>query len=166
MKAVSIRILAAVVLILQGVAVVLAGLITVCQSSVKDIFAAGLEDTFSIPVASLVKLVVMAIFYGGFLFYLLTLLKEQKRSEVGAAVFIGIACLLQVLMNYVPSVETYLVASMGGTMAFANLSALNSAIDLITTPFTVVAFTLFCFTAGGSTGVRYELQQNMMGTYQ
>lgn len=124
---------------------------TAVQGTIKKLFTYSEEvvDVFSVPVDALLWTgLLLVVYVAGMLVVWKT---EERATKVKAGILVGIACLLQILGQYVGTVMASVIA-MQGVNALASYSALKTLIVQATTPFIWSAFTLFCLSCGGYVG--------------
>lgn len=147
----SVKILAGIAAGMQGVAILLMFLAILYQKTVK-IWFSGMNDLAEIntvPIISILEVLLPLVIYGIFLAVLCIGGPNRENVKALAVVLLGICCLLKVLWVFLPGVESFVIARIGGSMELASYSALKQAISMVSLPFTIVAFALFCFAAGG-----------------
>lgn len=157
MKRKSIKTLQIIAILLQALAVGAVSLFTLWQAPVKELFLSDshIAEIQSIPIASLLTTIPFLLIY---IIGMLVMTPEKARnSKVKVVIFMVIAGVLQVLLQYIPNVITALIASLSGASALASYASLESALSLTTNPLKIIAFALFCLSCGGF----YGLEENV-----
>ena len=135
---------------IQIVTIVITALLYVNQRAVKTFFsgAEGIVEVHSIPIDYFVVCICPAVLYFGFAGFLAYSEKEGNGGKAGGIFFFVLACIMEIVLEYVPRMGSTLTARMG-VSEMASHSVLGSAISICTGPFSIVAFGLFALSAGG-----------------
>lgn len=143
-------ILAGIAAALQTVAVLLAVLMTVWQSTVKQIY--GCEDMVcgvnTVPTGAFAELLLQLPVYVAFLLCIVFVRDKRFAGRVLAIAFAAVAVLFKGVTALLGFYVNMLQARMKGALAYAAYCALNNAVLQVTFLFTVTAFALFCMAAG------------------
>lgn len=145
----TVKVLSGCALGIQLAALLFTILITVCQEQVKVLFVSTdeLQGVTSVPVAYITLYLVSVLLY--LMLLVFAHRAEEKRAflrTAGIALFV-IVCLSNLLFGLVSRIESILIANKGMD-EMASLSVVNSAISLVTSPLTIVAFGLFSMAVG------------------
>lgn len=136
---------------IQVITIVIAYLLYANQETVKKLFSGSEEvaRVHTIPVAYFVVCICPAVFY--FLYVEFQALTEGKEDgrKAGSVIFFVLACLMEIVLGYIPGIETMLIGKMGVSQ-LASYSVLGNAISACIRPFSIVAFGLFALSVGGN----------------
>lgn len=135
----------------QFIAIVITYLLYVNQEAVKTVFSGTPEilKIRSVPAAYFIVSVCPVVFYLLYMGFQIVTEKKGSGKKAGAIIFFVLACLMEIVLEYVPRVETMLVGTRGAS-ALASYSVLSSAISACIRPFSIVAFGMFALSAGGN----------------
>lgn len=142
--------------IVQGIAFLITIGVFLGQKGVKMVFSG--TDTIlgvtSVPVAAMITNLCPLILYLMFMSILFANNQGRVRKAISVVFFVMI-CVLKLILQFVPTLESFLVARQG-VEALASLSVLNSAISMVAGPIGLVAFGLFCLATGMCLGEAKE----------
>ena len=158
MKQKTIMILVGIAAALQTVSVLFAVLMTVFQSTVKQIYNCdeSVCNIKSVPTGAFAELLLPLLIYVLFLFCIALVKDKAFARQALTIVFAALAVLFRVVTALTGRYIIMLEARTKVALAFAGYTALNNAISQVTFLFTLTAFALFCMAAGGSLAVRAE----------
>lgn len=135
----------------QAIAVVITYLLYANQEAVKSVFSGTQEilEVRSVPNAYFFVSICPVVFYSFYMGFQIAAERKGGGKKAGAITFFVLACLMEIILEYVPRVETMLIGTRG-VSALASYSVLTSAISACIRPFSIVAFGMFVLSAGGN----------------
>lgn len=145
----TVKVLSGCALGIQMAALIFTVLIFICQEQVKVIFSATAEiqGVTTFPFANMVIHSVPVLLY--FILLVFAHRAEEKKQTLGTTgiVLFVMICLLNLGFSLLSRVEVIITATKGA-IEVASLSVVNSAINMVTSPLTLVAFGLFSMAVG------------------
>lgn len=141
------KIMATLALVGACVAIAMVAAVVFGQSGVKQIFMAGMaDDTFVVPYGNVVLRVIKAVI----IIVCMVNIKKFENSS-SAYTFAMISVIGCVILNVLGVFTNFIDMNMAGalgTPALASMSAVNSAISLLASPFEGIAFIFSCIVLG------------------
>lgn len=134
----------------QVVTVAIVYLLYANQKAVKTFFSGTDEivNVHTVPVDHFIVCICPAVLYFAFMGFQIYAERNGSGRKGGGIFFFVLACIMEVLLGFVPRIGNILTAGMGVSV-MASHSTLGSAISMCTSPFSIVAFGLFALSAGG-----------------
>lgn len=146
----SAKALAAYAAGVQAVTIIFTYLLYVNQEAVKTFFSGTeiIAKVHTVPVDRFIVCICPAVLYFIFAGFQIYAEKNDNGRKAAGIFFFVIACIMEIVLEYVPKIGSMLAARMGAS-ALASHSVLDSAISICTRPFSIVAFGLFALSVGG-----------------
>lgn len=145
-------------LVAACVAIITAVIVVIGQSGVKQIFRAGmLEDIFVVPYVSMTLRVIKAVLT---MVCMVNIKKFASSSSAFTFAMISvIGCVIvNILSNFTTIIDMNIVGALG-TPALASMSAITSALRLLSSPFDSIAFIFSCIVLGITIAINTEDNQ-------
>lgn len=157
MKTKTIKIIAGCSAGVQAVAMLLIFFMVINQNAIKTLYSTmdELLEIRSIPVTEIIICLCPLILYLIFFIYISSAGELVKSSKITVAVFFGVGCLIKVVLGVITYLDGFLIMNMSVT-EISSYQILRSAVSFVCTPFSTVAFALFCLAVGGKIGQKYE----------
>lgn len=148
MKTNTIRNMSYVAVGLQGFTLLAVIAITISQKTVQTLMMSSnlLQDITVIPYSTLiVETIILALYIG----LMMMSRKESLQNPIlVGGLFVAGACIVRIVATYGNMFVNVMYARLKGAEYLAAYSALSSAISMVTSPFNLLAFAVFCMTAG------------------
>lgn len=147
-----VRKLTIVAVALQAIVLLLTIGVTVFQQEVRQVFFYNTSAGAPVDAVSLMDIanaLILLVIYGCFLAFIMTAGKKLQKTKTAAVLFLAAACFIRILFAYLPSLESMML-NLWGTSAeqLVSYAVLRQMVTTITSPFSVLAFAVFCFSLG------------------